>query len=51
MGLFECIEVIYNRVRIHTVLANLSPVEFEETNWSDNKGRPKATYKASMKSV
>lgn len=43
LGLFEYIEVIYNRARIHTVLGNLSPAEFEEANWPDDEGRPKAT--------
>ena len=42
LDLFEYIEVIYNRARIHTALGDLSPVEFEEANWPDDEGRPKA---------
>lgn len=29
LGIFECIEAFYNRVRIHSALGNLSPAEFE----------------------
>ena len=42
LDLFEHIEVIYNRAGIHTALGDLSPAEFEETNWPDDEGRPKA---------
>ena len=42
LDLFEYIEVIYNRARIHTALGDLSPAEFEEANWPDDEGRPKA---------
>ena len=42
LALFEYIEVIYNRAGIHTALGDLSPAEFEETNWPDDEGRPKA---------
>ena len=43
LDLFEYIEVIYNRAGIRTALGDLSPAEFEETNWPDDEGRPKAT--------
>lgn len=42
LDLFEYIEVIYNRARMHTALGDLSPAEFEEANWPDDEGRPKA---------
>lgn len=42
LDLFEYIGVVYNRVSIHTALGDLSPAEFEETNWPKDKGRPKA---------
>ena len=42
LDLFEYIEVIYNRARIHSALGDLSPAEFEEANWPDDEGRPKA---------
>ncbi len=42
LDLFEYIEVVYNRVRIHSVLGYLSPAEFEETNWPKEKSRSKA---------
>ena len=42
LDLFKYIEVIYNRAGIHTALGDLSPVEFEEANWPDDEGRPKA---------
>ena len=42
LDLFEYIEVIYNRARTHSTLGYLSPAEFEEANWPDEKGRPKA---------
>ena len=32
LDLFEYIEVIYNRARIHSALGYLSPAEFEEAN-------------------
>ena len=31
--LFEYIECIYNRVRIHSALGYMSPAEFEKANW------------------
>lgn len=36
------IEVICNRARIHTALGDLSHVKFEEANWPEEEGRPKA---------
>lgn len=40
LDLFEYIEVVYNRARIHSALGYLSPVEFEEANWPTDEGRP-----------
>ncbi len=40
--IFEHIEAVYNRVRIHSALGYMSPAEFEEANWPDDGGRPKA---------
>lgn len=42
LDLFEYIEVIYNRARIHSALGYLSPAEFEEANWPKEEGRSKA---------
>lgn len=42
LDLFEYIEVVYNRTRIHTALGDLSPVEFEKANWPEEDGRQKA---------
>ena len=42
LDLFECIEVICNRARIRTALGDRSPVKFEEANWPEEGGRPKA---------
>ena len=42
LDLFERIEVVYNRARIHSALGYMSPAEFEEANWSDDEGRPRA---------
>ena len=42
LDLFERIEVVYNRARIHSALGCLSPAEFEGANWPAEEGRPKA---------
>ena len=42
LDLFEYIEVIYNRARIHSALGYLSPAEFEEANWPKGNSRSKA---------
>ena len=42
LDLFEYIEVVYNRARIHSTLGYLSPAEFEEANWPKGNSRSKA---------
>lgn len=42
LDLFEYIKVICNRARMHTALGDLSPVNFEDANWPEEEGRPKA---------
>ena len=42
LDLFEYIEVVHNRARIHSVLGYLSPAEFEEANWPKENSRSKA---------
>ncbi len=42
LDIFERIEVVYNRARIHSALGYMSPAELEEANWPDDEGRPRA---------
>ena len=42
LDIFEYIEVVYNRARNHSALGYMSPAEFEEANWLDDEGRPRA---------
>lgn len=42
LDLFEYIEVVHNRARIHSALGYLSPAEFEEDNWPKESSRSKA---------
>ena len=42
LDLFEYIEAVCNRARIHSAPGYMSPAEFEEANWPDDEGRPKA---------
>ena len=42
LNLFEYIEVVYNRTRIHSALGYLSPAEFEKANWPAEDSRSKA---------
>ena len=42
LDIFERIEVVYNRARIHSALSYMSPAESEKANWPDDEGRPKA---------
>lgn len=42
LDIFEYIEVVYNRARIHSAPGYMSPAEFEKANWPDDEGRPKA---------
>ena len=42
LDLFEYIEVVCNRARIHSALGCLSPAEFEEANWPKENSRSKA---------
>ena len=42
LDLFERIEVVYNRTRIHSALGCLSPAEFEKANWPAEDSRSKA---------
>ena len=39
---FERIEAVCNRARIHSAPGYMSPAEFEEANWSDDEGHPRA---------
>ena len=42
LGLFEHIEVVYSRTRIHPAPGHLSPAEFEKANWPAEDSRSKA---------
>ncbi len=42
LDIFEYVEVVYNRARIHSALGYMSPAEFEEADWPDEEGRSKA---------
>lgn len=42
LDLFEYIEVVYNRARIHSALGYLSPAELEKANWPAEDSRSKA---------
>ena len=42
LDLFEYIEVVYSRARIHSALGYLSPTEFENANWPAEDSRSKA---------
>lgn len=42
LDLFEYIEVVYNRARIHSALGYLSPTELEKANWPAEDSRSKA---------
>ena len=42
LDIFEYIEVVYNRARIHSALGYMSPAEFEKANWPNDEGRSKA---------
>lgn len=41
LGIFEHIEIVCNRARVHSALGYMGPAEFEEANWSDDEGRPR----------
>lgn len=42
LDLFEYIEVVYNRARIHSALGYLSPAKLEKVNWPAEDSRSKA---------
>ena len=42
LDIFGYIEAVCNRARIHSAPGYMSPAEFEEANWPDDEGRPRA---------
>ena len=42
LDLFEYIEVVYNRARMHSALGYLGPAELEEANWPKENSQSKA---------
>ena len=46
LDLLEHTEVIYNRSRTRTALGYLNSAEFEEANWPNDEGRPKASMES-----
>lgn len=42
LDIFEYIEAVYSRARIHSAPGYMSPTESEKANWPDGEGRPKA---------
>lgn len=40
LDLFGCIEVVYSRVRMHSLLGYLSPAKFEEAIWPKEESHP-----------
>lgn len=42
LDIFECIEAVCSRARTRSALGYMSPAGFEEANWPDDEGRPRA---------
>lgn len=45
LDLFGCIEVVYSRVKMHSVLGYLSPAKFEEAIWPKEESHPRGGVK------